>query len=192
MSEIFGILAGLLLLLAGTFILIQVKKGLSTPNLTTWLVNLCVSTINAFTFHQVVNSNIYQSLIMFMSLLTLIVIFFYTMSKGKFAKLNQLDIILFVLAIFVGILWKLTDDRLANFLVQIVMFIATCATIIGLWQKKLREYYFSWIFAISAYIIAITGLAISSNTDWLAYFGPILNGIIGNGLVLILSSKTKN
>lgn len=191
MSEIFGILAALLLLVAGTFILIQVKRGLSTPNLTTWLVNLCVSTINAFTFHHVVNSNIYQSLIMFVSLLTLMVIFFYTMSKGKFAKLNQLDILLFVLALFVGLVWKLTDDRLANFLVQIVMFIANCATIVGLWQKKLREYYFCWIFAVSAYVVAITGLMISANTDWLAYFGPILNGMVSNGLVVILSAKTK-
>ncbi|MFZ2150527.1 MAG: hypothetical protein WAZ12_01875 [Candidatus Absconditicoccaceae bacterium] len=191
MSTILGIFAGLLLLVSGTFILIQVKKGLSTPNLTTWLINLCVGTINAFTFYEVVNSNIYQSLIMFMSLFTLIVIFFYTMSKGKFAKLNQLDIILFILAIFVGVVWKLTDDRLANLLVQIVIFIANSATIIGLWQKKLREYYVSWIFAVSAYIVAITSIMLSSNQDWLAYFGPILNGVIGNGLVLILSSKTK-
>ena len=191
MIQTFGILASILLLLAGTFILLQVKRGVSTPNLTTWFVNLSVSAINAFTFHQVVNSNIYQSLIMFMSLLTLIVIFFYTMSKGKFAKLSRLDMILFILALFVGIMWKLTDDRLANFLVQIVMFIANLATVIGLWQKKLREYYVSWIFAVSAYIVAITGLLLSSNHDWLAYFGPILNGIIGNGLVLILSSKTK-
>jgi len=192
MSAILGIIAGILLLIAGIFILIQVKSGLSTPNLTTWFVNLCVGTINAFTFHQVVNSNIYQSLIMFMSLLTLLGIFFYTMSKRKFAKLDRLDIILFVLAIFVGIIWKLTDDRLANFLVQIVIFIANSATIIGLWQKKLREYYIPWLFAVSAYLVAITGLILSSNTDWLAYFGLILNGIIANGLVLILSSKTKN
>jgi len=114
------------------------------------------------------------------------------MSKRKFAKLDRLDIILFVLAIFVGIIWKLTDDRLANFLVQIVIFIANSATIIGLWQKKLREYYIPWLFAVSAYLVAITGLILSSNTDWLAYFGLILNGIIANGLVLILSSKTKN
>ncbi|MCF7834648.1 hypothetical protein K9M48_01135 [Candidatus Gracilibacteria bacterium] len=114
------------------------------------------------------------------------------MSKGKFAKLDRLDIILFVLAIFVGIVWKLTDDRLANFLVQIVIFIANSATIIGLWQKKLREYYIPWLFAVSAYLVAITGLMLSSNTDYLAYFGPILNGIIANGLILIISSKTKN
>lgn len=193
MIQTFGILSGILMLLAGIFFLLQVKKGSSTPNLTTWLITLLVSLINAVTFYKIVNENIYQGLVMFISFLTVIVIFFYALSKAKFAKLTSFDIIILGMAIFVGILWKISsDDRIANFLVQLVTFIANLATVVGLLQKRLREYYFSWLLAISAYSVAIIGFIISSNQDWLAYFGPILNGIIGNGLVLMLSSKTKN
>ncbi len=175
------------MLIAGLFFILQIKRGVSTPNLTTWLITLLVSLINAFTFHQIVHRNPYHSLVIFMSLLTIIVIFFYALSKNKFARLNLFDLIVLGMAIFVGILWKVSsDDRVANILVQVVIFVAGSATIVGLIQKKLHEYYVSWLFAICAYIIAITGLLLSGNHDWLAYFGPLVNGIIGNGIVLII------
>ena len=192
MIQIFGILSGILMLLAGVFFLLQVKKGSSTPNLTTWLIILLVSLINTFTFYKIVNENIYQVLVMFVSFLTVIVIFFYALSKAKFAKLTSFDLIILGMAIFVGILWKVSsDDRIANFLVQLVTFIANSATVVGLLRKRLREYYVSWLFAISAYTTAIIGFALSSNQDWLAYFGPMLNGIIGNGIVVIICITQK-
>jgi len=86
---------------------------------------------------------------------------------------------------------EVTDNRLANLLVQTVICIANSATIIGLWRGYLREYYFSWILAVSAYLIAICGLALDFKGDWLPFFGPILNGVVCNGLVLLLS-LTKN
>lgn len=153
------------------------------------LIGMLVGLINAFSFYKVVHDNFYQGFIMFTSLSTTIVIFFYSLSKGKFAKLKTFDIILLSLAIFVGVLWKFTDNRLANFLVQIVIFIANSATTIGLWRGYLREYYFAWIFAVGAYMIAIFGLALDFKGDCLPFFGPILNGVICNGLVLILSLK---
>jgi small basic protein len=190
-GEILGIVSGIVLLVSAFFILKQIKEGLSTPNLTTWMIGMLVGLINAFSFYRIVGDNIYQGFIMFASLITLVIIFFYSLSKGKFAKLKTFDIILLFLAVFVGIFWKFTDNRLANFLVQIVICIANFATIIGLWRGYLREYYFSWIFALGAYVIAILGLAIDFTGDWLPFFGPILNGVICNGLVLLLSI-TKN
>ncbi len=190
-GELLGIVSGIVLLVSAFFILKQIKEGLSTPNLTTWMIGMLVGLINAFSFYKIVQDNVYQGFIMFASLITLVIIFFYSLSRGKFAKLKTFDIILLFLAIFVGVLWKFTDNRLANFLVQIVTCIANSATIIGLWRGYLREYYFSWIFAVGAYMIAIFGLTLNSNGDWLPFFGPILNGVICNGLVLILSI-TKN
>lgn len=193
MAQLFGILAGILMLLAGVVILIQIKKGLSIPNLTTWLVVLLISIINAITFYNVVRGNIYQSLIMFTSLFTVVLVFFYALNGGKFARLTSFDIFIFSITLFVGILWKLSsDDRMANLLVQLVIFIANLATIIGLWRGTLREYYLGWIIAGLSYVFAVLGLIIAHTTDWLAFFGPVLNGIICNGVVLMLSLKKKN
>lgn len=188
-GELLGIVSGIVLLVSAFFILRQIKEGLSTPNLTTWMIGMLVGLINAFSFYKIVQDNIYQWFIMFASLITLVIIFFYSLSRGKFAKLKTFDTALLFLAVFVGILWKFTDNRLANFLVQIVICIANFATIIGLWRGYLREYYFSWIWAVSAYLIAICGLALDFKGDCLPFFGPVLNGVICNGIVLILSSK---
>jgi len=106
-GEILGIVSGLILLVSAFFILRQIKKGLSTPNLTTWMIGMLVGLINAFSFYKVVDDNIYQGFIMFASLITLVIIFFYSLSRGKFAKIKPFDIILLFLAIFVGVLWKL-------------------------------------------------------------------------------------
>ena len=190
-GELLGIVSGIVLLVSAFFILRQVKMGLSTPNLTTWMIGMLVGLINAFSFYKIVQDNIYQGFIMFASLITLVIIFFYSLSRGKFAKPKTFDIVVLFLAIFVGILWKFTDNYLTNFLVQIVTCIANSATIVGLWRGYLREYYFSWIWAVSAYLIAICGLAIDFKGDWLPFFGPILNGVICNGLVLIFSLKNK-
>lgn len=188
-GDVLGLLSGIVLLISGYILLRQVKKGLSTPNLTTWLINVLIGLMSAISFYKVVHENVYQGIIMFASLLLLVVIFFYSLSKGKFAKLKYLDIIIFSLAIFVGALWKFTDDRLANFLVQIVICIANSATFVGLYQERLREYYLGWLIAVCAYIIAITGLILNFNGDWLPFFGPLLNGVLGNGIVLFFAVK---
>ena len=193
MIQIFGILSGICMLIGGFFFILQIKRGASVPNLTNWLIVFLVSLINACTFYKIIHQNIYQSLVFFMSLLTTIVVFFYALNKGKFAKLTNFDLMVFGMAIFVGVLWKVSsDDRIANILVQMVIFIANSATIVGLVQKKLREYYVSWLWGISAYILAIIGFALSANHDWLAYFGPVMNGIISNGIIMSLSLKQQN
>ena len=188
-GDMLGILSGIVLLISGYIILRQIKQGPSTPNLITWLVNLLMGLMNAISFYKVVHENIYQGIIMFASVILLAAIFFYSLTKGKFAKLKPWDFVIFSLAIFVGVLWKFTDDRLANFLVQIVICIANSATFIGLWRGTLREYYLGWAVAVSAYLIAITGLILNSNGDWLPFFGPLLNGVLGNGIVLCFAVK---
>jgi len=112
--------------------------------------------------------------------------------KNKFAKPTLWDIAILIVAIVILVLWQLaTDNRTANFLVQIVIFVSNIATIVGLLRKKLKEYPTSWIWGVSAYAIAIIGFLCKEKTDWLVYFGPILNGILCNGIVCIIALKQK-
>lgn len=190
MSQIFGILSGFLLFIAGALILFQIKRNLSVPNLTTWFVIVLVSVVNAFTFHDIVHKNIYQSLIMFVSLITVIIILFYSLNKGKFAKLIPFDLAMFIVAIAILLFWHYSsNDRLTNILIQIAIFAANCATFVGLWKGYLKEYYLSWVFTVAAYIIALIGLVITFTGDWLPFLGPVLNGFLGNGIILILALR---
>jgi xanthine/uracil permease len=190
MGQIIGIIAFIVMLIAGGFFVFQIKKETSTPNLITWLTGLLVGTINAPTFYKIAGDDLNSSLIMFASLSTLVVIFIYSLLKNKFAKPTLWDIAILVVAIVILVLWQLaTDNRTANFLVQIVIFVSNIATIVGLLRKKLKEYPTSWIWGVSAYTIAVIGFLFKGKTDWLMYFGPILNGIICNGVVYIIAWK---
>jgi hypothetical protein len=190
LGDIFGIVSGIVLVLSASILWYQIKRGLTTPNLTTWLVGLFVGGINAFSFYAIVEDNFAKGAIMFAGLFTLIIVFFYSLYKGKFAKPDWLDILLFSLVFAVGAVWKYTDDnRIANFYVQIVTCIANFATIQKLWTRKLHDYYLGWTIAVLAYSLCILGLLLSATKDWLVYFGPILNGVLCNGSVALLAAR---
>lgn len=190
MGQIIGIIAFIAMLIAGRFFVLQIKRDTSSPNLITWLTGLLAGTVNIPTFYKIAGEDLIASLIMFASFATLIVIFIYILLKNKFAEITELDVAILVVAIIVLFLWYITaDNRTANFLVQIVIFVSNIATIVGLLRKKLREYPTAWIWGISAYVIAIIGFLFKGKTDWLIYFGPILNGILCNGIIYIIAVK---
>lgn len=189
MGQIIGIIAFIAMLIAGRFFVLQIKRDTSSPNLITWLTNLLVGTVNIPTFYRIAGDDLIASLIMFASFATLIVIFIYTLLENKFAKITKLDVAILVVAIIVLFLWYITtDNRRSNFLVQIVIFVSNIATIVGLLRKRQREYPTAWI----SYVIAIIGFLFKGKTDWLIYFGPILNGILCNGIVYLIAVKQNN
>ncbi len=190
MVQLLGILAVVLLSFACYCFYRQMKLGLSTPNMTTWVIGLIISLINCLTFYTVVNENPYKGAIMFASLVTMIILVPYSFMHSKFAKPTFVDIVIFLVAIFIGVLWRTTkDDRLANLLVQIVTFVANSATIIGLWRNKLREYWLSWTVAVVAYICTSSAILVDFHGDGLQLLGPIANGIIANGVTALFAVK---
>ena len=191
MVQLFGILSLLFMLLSGYFFIQQIRQGTSTPNLTTWMISLLVGLVNALTFYRVVGDNIWKSFITFESLTIVILICGYSLYRGKFIKLNLFDIIILVITVLVGVVWKFTSDRWANFLVQLIILMGSIPTIRGLWYGYLREYYFAWGISILAYFCVLVSILIDFQGDWLQLFGPILNGIVINGTIMLLSCKKK-
>lgn len=189
MVQVFGILAVIFMLLAGYFFIKQIHEGTSTPNPTTWLIGFLVSLVNSLTFYKVIESNAWKGLIMFASLLTLVVICMYCLFRGKFVKPKLFDVIIFIITIFVGVIWKLTTDRWANFLVQLIILTASTPTIRGIWCGYLREWYFAWLMGTCAYVCVIISILSDFHGDWLQLFGPILNGVLVNGGIMVLVIK---
>jgi hypothetical protein len=187
MSEFFGLLAGVTVLITYSLYFRQTLKGQSTPNPSTWAIWLIVGILNSFTYFSVVHENLWQSLIVIMVTISVIVVFIYSAFKSKFSKLSQTEIIAFVLALLIGIYWQLTaNDRLSNLLLQVIYIISYIPTIIGIIRGHAKEHYMAWVIAALAYVFTTTSLILDPPGDWIAFVHPVINGIVGNSFVAIL------
>ncbi len=192
LSQIFGTLSGVFALVAYAMYFRQMAKGDSTPNPVSWLIFFLASVINSFTYFSVVQSNIWQSLFVIVITACLFAVLVYSLFKGKFTKIHPLEIATFVLAILVGIYWQMSDNaRIANLALQAIYVIGYIPTYVGLIKGYAKENHASWAVAVVAYIFATFSLVANFPADWIAFVSPILNGIIGNGIVIYLILRAK-
>ena len=195
LSNIFGVLAGITALIAYGFYFKQAVRGQSTPNPSTWLIWFIAGIINTFTYFSVVDGNVWQSLFVIAVTFSVFIILIYALSKGKFAKIRSLEIIIFLLALGIGIFWQITaNDRISNLLLQGIYVISYIPTVIGLVRRTAKEHYASWLTVVISYSFATLALLANHPEDWIAFVSPIVNGILGNGLIvlLIFSKKIHN
>ena len=188
MVELFSGLASLLIVLVLVAYFKQVIKGQSTPNPATWLIWSIVCTMNAVSYFLVVKGNLWQSSITIIVAVGLSSIFVYSLVKGKFGKLGKTEVICFVSAVIVGILWQITGDaNLANILLQGVFLISFVPTVLGLLKRELKEKALPWNLAVVSYSCLLISVIIDiENAGWIALVHPIANGIIGNGSVALI------
>jgi len=191
-SYFFGLIAGLTALLAYGLYFKQTLKGQSTPNPSTWAIWLLVGLINAITYFSITNNNLWQSFIVIAVTFSVSIIFMYSLLKGKFSKISYVEITIFILAIAIGIFWQITlNDRISNLLLQGIYVISYIPTIYGIIKGTGKEYHVAWIVAFTAYLFATISIAFDPQIDWIAFVHPVVNGLLGNGVVagLILYKK---
>jgi len=187
LSNIFGAIAGLTALVAYSYYLKQAVRGQSTPNPSTWLIWFIAGVINTFTYFTVVGGNIYQSIFVIAVTFSVLVILVYSLFKGRFTKIKSLEIIIFLMAIGIGIFWQVTaNDRISNLLLQSIYVISYIPTVTGLIRGTGKEHYVSWLTAFISYTFATLSLITNNPGDWIAFVSPVVNGILGNGLVVLL------
>jgi hypothetical protein len=194
-SYIFGLIAGIAALITYGLYFKQILKGQSTPNPSTWVIWLLIGIINAITYFSVTNNNLWQSFIVFAVTFSVCIVFIYSLFKGKFSKISKTEIIVFIIAITIGIFWQITsNDRISNLLLQGIYIISYIPTINGIIKKTCKEYYVSWIGAFIAYLFSTISVGFDPKVDWIAFVHPIVNGLLGNGIVagLIIYKKYKN
>ncbi|MFA6254754.1 MAG: hypothetical protein WC675_01820 [Patescibacteria group bacterium] len=193
-SYIFGLLAGITALIAYGLYFKQIFKGQSTPNPSTWGIWFLIGIINAITYFSVTNDNLWQSFIVIAVTLSVFIILVYARIKGRFARVSNIEIIIFVLALVIGFFWQITsNDRVANLLLQGTYIISYIPTIFGIIKGTGKEHYVAWSTVIVAYLFSTISLLFDPGVDWIAYVHPIVNGLLGNGVIvaLILLKKTK-
>ena len=187
LSQTFGLLSGLIALLGYAFYFRQMAKGESTPNPASWGIFFLAGVINTFTYLTVVKGNIWQTLFIIVITICLFCVLVYSLFKGRFTKVKSLEVLIFLMAIGIGIFWQISDNaRLANLLLQVIYVIAYIPTFVGLIRGTAKENYVAWLTCVVAYTFATLALLVDFPEDWIAFVSPVVNGILGNGIVVLL------
>jgi putative effector of murein hydrolase LrgA (UPF0299 family) len=116
-------------------------------------------------------------------------VFLYSLFRGKFTKIQSIDIICLVLAVIIGIVWKLTDGVVANLFLQGVMVIAFVPAAVGVYSNRAKERPMPWALAVIAYILMTATVVIGWQGNWVALVHPIASGIFGNGSLMVLAMR---
>lgn len=192
MEAVLQIAGSLLLFFVYLFYLKQTIKGESTPNPGTWIIWFVIMGINSFTYLKVVNDDILKTAIVFVSFFGISSIMLYSLIQGKFAKLAKIDWILLILSVIIGIFWQISENaKLSNLFLQIIILISFFPTAIGLTQNRLKERHWPWTLAVIAYILQTVSLLIDYDGNLYQLFLPVINGILGNGLILVIIFKKR-
>ncbi len=193
LSHLFGIIASCLVVVTYTLYFFQARRGTSIPSITSWFIWVVGLIINAITYTIIVDVHWGKSLIAVVTAILLTSLFIYLFRQKKFAKFNSYERKFLWFIGGVLILWLLFGAREANVVLQIIMFAASIPTIKGLWTGRLKEAPPVWVAAVLAYVFSIASIIIDFKGDYtnlayeLAY--PFINGILGNGSILILSIR---
>jgi hypothetical protein len=185
MAEILSLCGSVFAILSMTIYFLQVVKGTSKPNPATWIIWLIVGVINLITYFYVVEGGVLRTGVLVVVTSGIAAVTIYSLIYGKFSRLSLTDSICLILAGFVVVFWQTTGDPVrANLILQIVYAVSFIPTIIGLHKGTLVEKHLPWSLAIGAYCFMLLAVIVDwHKTHWVALAHPIINGLIGNGIV---------
>lgn len=188
MTQALSIIGGLILIAAFFCYFMSVAKDTSVPNPATWLIWFVIFMMNTVTYFMVARGSVWQTLITIIAAGGVLCIFMYSLLRGKFARIGAMEVVCLVTALVVGIVWNTTRDPvLANLLLQFIYVVSFIPMISGLITGKLREKVLPWALAFCAYIPTLIIIAINwDSSSWVGLVHPIVNGIMGNGAIILL------
>ena len=184
MTGILALSANIIMLAVMVIYIRRLVSGQTIPNTATWLITFVVLTMNTVTYAMVVQGNLQELALCVLANAGVSVIFFYSLIKGKFAKIGRVDKVAVILATAIGAFWRTSGNAIwAN---KGVLFISFVPTIIGLLRFELRDYALPWLLAVVSYLFQIaTILCDASGWRWTELVFPVLNGLLGNGSVAV-------
>lgn len=191
-AEFLGIISGLLMIPVYITYYLQVRKGDSIPNPSTWLIWLVVMLLNGATYSSMVG-NPFKSLIAIVVPVLLFLMFLYLLTRRKFAKIKKTDVAVLILVLIIGVFWKITNNpKISNLFLQVIMLFSFWPTIEGLIWGDLKEKPIPWMFAVVAYLFTIAANSFDFKgwndfDSWAKLAYPIINGIIGNGSIAVIA-----
>ncbi len=185
MSQFLAIMASVGLVFVVILYFRQVVMGTSVPNPATWFIWALATTMNAFTYFLVLRGDWLKSSFSFVVAVGLCSVFVYSLVRGKFAALGRVDALTLVLCVGIGVFWQLSKNAvLSNLALQVILLVSFIPTIIGLLRGRLREKIWPWVVAVLAHSCQTAALLLDwGNQHWASVAFPVVNGIVGNGMI---------
>lgn len=188
MIQILALTTMLLNLVATVIYVNQIIKNKSTPNPSSWAIWLIVNLVNLITYFIIVDKSFWVAFASITSTIIVLFIFLLSLIKGKFTKLNNLDVISLVIAIGIGMVWKVSGNAVvSNIALQIIFIISFIPTLLGLLKKTAKEESAPWFLGTIAYILQIIIVLSNSINVWALVF-PIIQ-ILGQGSIALISYR---
>ena len=191
-DEILGWTATILLVPVMVIYFIQTVRGHSTPNPATWIIWLSVGILNAITYVLIVEQWAKKTIAIVM-VTAVAIIFIYSLLNGKFSPLRKKEKWALRLTVILATFWIITQNsNVANLLIQGIYIISFWTMIDSLIKGDAKEKHLPWTMSVFAYGILLISLLINFSGNYYELFYPIVNGIIGNGIVAFIAySKSK-
>lgn len=190
MTQILALISASLNLIATGIYLTQIIKNRSTPNPSSWAIWIIVNIINLATYFIIVDKSIWVALASGTSTAVASLIFLLSLIKGKFTKLNRVDIVSLVFVVGIVFFWKTSSNAIiSNIALQIIFVVAFLPTINGLLIKIARERPIPWFLGSVAYMLQVIIILLNPVTLWALIFPTIQ--IIGQGTIALLAYKQK-
>ena len=185
MAEAFAFTASILILVVMGIYLYKVVYSTTRPNTATWLIWVIVMSLNTGTYYEVVKGDLKEMALPSLATSGVILIFIYSLFKGKFQRIEVFDVATVGLSFAIGVVWKTTGDAiLANLALQMILLMSFFPTVRSVWKDPRSDHWLPWAIAVASYSFQI--LAVLWSLDgwtWPELAFPFANGILGNGSV---------
>ena len=175
----------LMLACVGSYIL-KLFFGSTKAAPTTWGIALIAMTLNGLTYYKIVNGAWRELILPGIMEIAILTILIRAIQKGDRKKLSGIEKLCILIGGSVVITWTISNARIANILVQIMLITSFIPTIEGLIKGYLRDHPLPWLLAVSSYVFQIA--LVTTNPEewsWYALLFPICNGILGNGSIAV-------
>ena len=176
-------------LLAIPFVVLpKINRGEIRPNAVTFLIRSIVAIMNMITYFLMTDKEIFKSLIMVMSTVSLSSIFITCLVKNGIGNMSPFDKACGILSIVAIIIWKTSDHTVANITIQLIIVLASIPTMLGVVSGRNKEIPLPWMMATAAYVLNIIALYLlhAATVQMIHLFVCA----ISNTVIAILAHKT--
>ncbi|MEA1925749.1 MAG: hypothetical protein U9M90_00685 [Patescibacteria group bacterium] len=186
-----GVLAGLLHILVFALYNRQMLKGISQPNLATWILWVFLTVLNVSSY-AVMSDDWVKSILPLASSIACILTFLFALYKGKLSKIDPWD----GLALGIGIIsslvwWYYKSATYANLILQFSIAVSFVPTYRGVWNNSLKERALPWFMWSSAYILSIIVVILRWQSQYQDLVYPV-NCLILHAVVGLLTKRHRN
>lgn len=183
-----SIMAGLLQLLAFAIYNKQILQETSQPNTATWTLWFFLTILNASSYLSM-SGDWVKCILPFVSSIACVLTFLFSLSKGKFSKLDPWDSIALLIGITAGIVWWYSKSATyANLILQTSIAISFIPTYRGVWKNPLKERALPWYLWSLAYLLLLYVVLLRWSGQYQDLVYPV-SGLVFHAMVGVLTNR---